>query len=73
MCDGCRKFIHTDQLISMGDGSVKVCRDCLPIAELLIQGAPQGTLARVYAALRRLIRVHSRSSAANSLCPVPAR
>jgi hypothetical protein len=65
MCDGCRKFIRSDQLTSMGDGSLKVCRDCRPIAECLIQGAPQATLARVYAAFRQLIRVHPRSSAAN--------
>jgi len=66
MCDGCLKFIHADQLTSLGDGSVKVCRDCLPIAKRLIRGAPQARLIlRSYAAFRRLIRVHSRSSAAN--------
>jgi hypothetical protein len=65
MCDGCRKSIDSDHLTSLGDGSLKVCRDCRPIAECLIQGAPQATLARLYTALRQLIRVHSRSFAAN--------
>ena len=28
-CDGCRQLVPICELVSVGDGSVKVCRKCL--------------------------------------------
>jgi len=37
-CDGCRQLVPISKLISIGDGSVNVCRKCLAEAMAFMRG-----------------------------------